>query len=448
MFPLFKSFRTDRRGNIAIMFSLALVPLALMAGAAIDYSHTATVRANAQHAVDSTALALSVEAPTLSGDALQQKADAIFFASFTRPDAPDVAVHPVFSAATGKLTITATGSVGTSLMQIANIQQVDFSVLSEVASGSKKMEIALVLDNTGSMAANGKIQALVASAHQFVTALQNAPGAFSNIKIAVVPFDTHVNVGTASNAATWIDWTGYNPASTHGNGPDNQVSGGGAGNCYNCGANNPNNNQNCDDCTGDNQGGTGGTGGGVSHPTWKGCLVDRTQPYDVQNTAPTSVAATLHPSADCVLAAILPLTNDWGALHTKIDQMHASGNTDLPIGLVWGWDMLTPNVPLSAAAPPAADLVKVMVFLTDGLNTQNRWTTEPAIIDARTQVICDNIKAGGVKIYTIRVVDGNAALLQSCASSPSMFYDVQQSSQMAQVFAEIAKDFNHLRIAR
>ena len=280
--------------------------------------------------------------------------------------------------------------------------------------------------------------------------MQGAPGASSNIKIAVVPFDTHVNVGTASNAVTWIDWTGYNPAGTYGGGPDNQANGGGAGNCYNCGPNDPNYvDPNCNNCTGNNTGGTGGgTGTGVGHPTWQGCLVDRTQPYDVQNTAPTNLAVTWHPSADCTLASILPLTNDWGALHTKIDQMHASGNTDLPIGLVWGWDMLTPNVPLSAAAAPAADLEKIMVFLTDGLNTQNRWTTEPTIIDARTQVVCDNIKADGVKIYTIRVVNGNAALLQGCATNPAMYYDIQQSAQMSAVFAEIVKDFNRLRIAR
>jgi len=78
----------------------------------------------------------------------------------------------------------------------------------------------------------------------------------------------------------------------------------------------------------------------------------------------------------------------------------------------------------------------------------NRWTSNASQIDARTTLVCNNIKAAGIKIYTIRVMDGNKSLLQSCATSPNMYYEVNQSSQMASVFAAIAQDLTTLRISK
>ena len=56
--------------------------------------------------------------------------------------------------------------------------------------------------------------------------------------------------------------------------------------------------------------------------------------------------------------------------------MQASGNTNVTIGLVWGWHSLTPNLPLAQGVRSRADSDKVIVLLTDGTNTQNRWSTE------------------------------------------------------------------------
>src|SRR5262249_14488974 len=87
----------------------------------------------------------------------------------------------------------------------------------------------------------------------------------------------------------------------------------------------------------------------------------------------------------------------------------------------------------------APDLDKVMIVLTDGLNTQNRWTTSATSIDSRTSTICSNIKAANIRIYTVRVLDGNASLLQSCATKPDMYFDVQQADQLNSVFSAIAQ---------
>ena len=119
----------------------------------------------------------------------------------------------------------------------------------------------------------------------------------------------------------------------------------------------------------------------------------------------------------------------------------------ITIGLAWVFQLLSPVAPFNAPAP-SADLDKVLVILTDGENTQNRWSSNASTIDARTQKVCDNIKAANIKLYTVRVIDGDVTLLKGCATKPSMYYDVQQAVQLNSVFSSIAQNLANLRITQ
>ena len=92
-----------------------------------------------------------------------------------------------------------------------------------------------------------------------------------------------------------------------------------------------------------------------------------------------------------------------------VDTMTPSGMTNVTIGMAWGWHALTQKEPFSQAQAVKPDVDKVMILLTDGLNTQNRFTTVPSQIDARTGTVCDNIKKANIKLFTVRVIEGNAA---------------------------------------
>ena len=121
----------------------------------------------------------------------------------------------------------------------------------------------------------------------------------------------------------------------------------------------------------------------------------------------------------------------------------------LSLGLVWGWHALTPTLPLTeGSAPDPSKLDKVIILLTDGTNTQNRWSSSESSIDARTSAACANVRAASIQVYTVRVIDGNTTLLQNCATKPSMYYDVQQASQLNGVFTSIAQTLANLRIAK
>jgi Flp pilus assembly protein TadG len=424
---LLSRFVRNRDAGVAPMLALAALPLFGFVGASVDYSRAASARTAMQAALDASALMLSKDAPTLSAPNLAQKANDNFKAAFTRPEAYDVAVASEFSQpAQGSFTLklSASAKVNTVFSKLLGHSTIALSASSEVLWGMKKLNLALVLDNTGSMASSAKMTNLKTAAHNLLTTLQNAAKAPGDVKIAIVPFATDVNAGTSNVNATWIDWTDWEAVN---------------GTCSN---NYYSTKSSCQS--------HGKIWTPKPHSAWNGCVYDRDQNNDVANT-PTGAGspATLfraHQADNCP-TAMMPLTEDWVALNAKIDQMTPAGNTNVTIGLAWGFQLISPVAPFNAPAP-ATDLDKVIILMTDGENTQNRWSSSSSAIDARTSKACDNVKAANIKLYTVRVIDGDAALLKGCASKPDMFYDVQQAVQLNSAFNSIAQNLANLRITK
>jgi hypothetical protein len=144
---------------------------------------------------------------------------------------------------------------------------------------------------------------------------------------------------------------------------------------------------------------------------------------------------------------MMTLSSNWSSLNSKIDAMTPTGNTNVTIGLQVGWQTLSPVAPFNAPAA-APDLDKVVILLTDGDNTQNRWSNTQSVINDRTERVCANAKADNIKIYTVRVINGNADLLRNCASKPEMYFEVSQASQLNAVFTSIAQSLANLRISK
>ncbi|MBP0614621.1 TadE/TadG family type IV pilus assembly protein [Jiella mangrovi] len=185
--------------------------------------------------------------------------------------------------------------------------------------------------------------------------------------------------------------------------------------------------------------------------TWSGCVIDRTQSYDVTNDPPqTGVSATIYPKANCArdtLLPVYPLTTDLTTLKTKVNQMQPSGNTNITIGVQWGMEAFTSTYPL-AGANTDTRTQKVMIVLTDGNNTQNRWNGSDKVsaIDARTTKACENAKADDIEIFTIRLMSGNETLLTGCASDSDHYFPVTTASELTQTFREIAERVLRIRL--
>ena len=129
--------------------------------------------------------------------------------------------------------------------------------------------------------------------------------------------------------------------------------------------------------------------------------------------------------ASCPSAA-MGLNYNWSAMNTLVNNMVAAGNTNQAIGLQVGWLSIAGGGPFTVPAyDPNFTYQKVIILLTDGLNTQDRWYTDETSIDNRQKLTCDNVKAAGITLYTIQVNTGGdptSTLLKNCASDPSKFF--------------------------
>src|SRR5579885_1974540 len=76
------AFKREARGNVAVIFAIAVIPLIGFVGASIDYSRANSLRTKLQDALDSTALMLAKEAANDTSTVLQANALKYFNALF------------------------------------------------------------------------------------------------------------------------------------------------------------------------------------------------------------------------------------------------------------------------------------------------------------------------------------------------------------------------------
>lgn len=195
-----------------------------------------------------------------------------------------------------------------------------------------------------------------------------------------------------------------------------------------------------------------------NHNSWGGCVMDRDQNNDVDNTTPNAgTPATLFPAennSSCPPATVSQMSFNWNNLNNAVDAMTPNGSTNQTIGFIWGWQALTQGVPMNA---PASDPLtsQVIIILSDGLNTQNRWggdgSNQSQQVDNREAIACNNAKAAGVIIYTLFLdlggTSGNSAPLQNCASDASKYFDLTTSGQVISAFNQIGTELANLHLS-
>jgi len=279
------------------------------------------------------------------------------------------------------------------------------------------------------------MNALKTASRRLIDKLQNTASKPGDVYVSIIPFNKNVNVGGPGNYhANWIDWEDWDADNGHeavekACEKASKKSGKLANKC-----------KNSTNWVHDN------------HNTWNGCVTDRDMDYDVLNTTPDpAIASTLFPAEQYMACPVelMPLTYNWTQLRKTIDDMTPVGNTNQTIGLAWGWQSLS-NAPPLRAPPKDKDhkYQDVVILLTDGLNTENRWSNNQVSIDARTQKVCDNIKGAGITIYTVLVMAGNSSILQNCASDSAKYFKLDSADQMIGAFDSIGTTLSQLRISK
>ena len=454
---------------------------------------------------------LSKEAATDTSAQLQSNAVKYFNALFTRPEATSVAITANYVTTGGtSLVVNGTANVPTAVLGVIGYNNIAVGGSATAKWGSNFLRVALVLDNTGSMADSGKIQALKTATNSLLTQLQSAATNNGDVYVSIVPFVKDVNIGASNYSSNYIYWgtVAQDPALSDDNswdanngscsspyssyqtrssclahascsisGYSSQSSCTGAGTCSLSGYSSSSSCTNAGACsnaaettssncttkkacsnssyTSSSQCTSHGYAWGYgtwskgiwtagvwttatwtpdNHNTWNGCVMDRgnsttpdtTGNYDTNASQPSTsplVTSTLYPAeqySSCP-QAVLGQNYNWSAMTSMVNNMSPNGNTNQAIGLQLGWMSLTGGGPFTQPAmQPGYTYSQIIILLTDGLNTQDRWYTSQSSIDARQTLTCNNIKAAGITHLHRRSDTGGAptsTLLQRCAAT-------------------------------
>ncbi|MDH3661511.1 MAG: VWA domain-containing protein [Alphaproteobacteria bacterium] len=351
------------------------------------------------------------------------------------------------------MVVQATVSIPTTFMQIFGFNQLTLGSAAEVSASHTNLELALVVDVTGSMNSNDsngdvKIDSLKTAGNTLLQSIYGEYTTLPGVYISLVPYRHVVNIGDRESWLTGYTASDYNPYG------------------------------------------------------WTGCVFARNAPADQNDNPPNSTAnrfepyfwpsahwygtwwiddyfAPYNPNKYCPVDEIISLTDQRATIEAGINGLDAQsgGGTQTAVGLAWGWRTIsslwrgqwhgpTPNdMPLDYDEP---DLIKAVVFMTDGiadigwepmaygfLSEGNLGTTNEALaeaeVNARLSTICEAMKTEGILIFsvTFAVTDpGIESTYRDCATQPDYFFNSPTGDELETAFEQIGRRLASLRLTQ
>jgi Flp pilus assembly protein TadG len=451
-----RQFASDTAGDVAIIFGLMSIAMFLIIGSAVDLGRWLHARADTMAAVDAAVLA-GGRSLQISGDNDAAVAAAERFYNENVTDRLPLNSDDItFTSTDNGTAFTAAGSayIATPFLRLAGIDELPLLKLSgaefgkaELAVGGNSelnIEVAMMLDVSGSMDSNNKFEDMQEAATDLVDIVVWADQSQYTSKVAVVPFSGDVRLSDAMLAAS------RDPAA-----PASVV-----GPQYSCRTRNGNTT--------------------CSQDTFlkRNCVVERTGTEKYSDAAPGAgkyIQSLYAKTANCmtpVASSVMPLSSDKSALTTKLANMTIGSGTAGHIGTAWAYYMLSPNwgsvvgAASTAAAYGQPTTKKIAILMTDGEynKTYSIYGIEAGTSRAPTpsgtandtspnqaMAICDQMKDDKITVYTVGfdLGDSQTAIdtLEDCATSPAHFYNATDGEQLKQAFRDIALKISSLYLS-
>ena len=405
----------DRRGSVAIMFAASIIMLVTTVGLAIDGARAYNVSARVLAALDAAALAAAkmLDDESYTDADIQERAHRFFAAQLQTMAVPHLTMTTpavAIDRERGNVDVSVDVAVATTFAQVAGLTEFRFPRAARVTYRQKFVELAMVLDITGSMCQScSKIDGLKSAAREAVANLINPSIPHGYARIALLPYSAAVNAGAYAGAVS----------------------------------------------------------GGASTD---GCVVERQGAHN-DDDAPAAGGAPLGVSRSrvnqkysCPGSPIVPLTADRATLDSSINALTTGGWTAGHIGLAWGWyavserwDDFWPK----ESQPRRADdnVIKVVLLMTDGefntsylpgggLNSTDVKQRNSSPEQATR--LCRNMKSQNVVVYSVafQAPPEAEALLRACASSASHYFPASSNAELFSAFRTISERLAALRLSR
>ena len=554
---LFLRFLRDIRGYILISTAIFLSFLALLVGFAIDYRDTIERKDSLELAVDFAGLFLANDNYKDDAEAYDRAFDHVktnFPYLLSNKDIDDFSV----SITDDTIIVCASHRKRSFFYKLLPFEHWDLRVCSEVKRSFEALEVVMVLDNTGSMSwsASGdkisKMDALKTSTKDLVQILfSSVSGAKKTVsgdsllKIGLVPFSGAVNVGKDKLGKFWTfdqEFYDKNLQSVHASTLFSRL----GAEWYGC-VLARDSGYDLDDtlpsssdrstlwplyfahdepdftreshlrgtlCYGSRSAGDTRNNPDL-HNYYNNYVYDFGRSdlrcsdlsYDTRLSRPEKYVSTnllssspdfsdtsgAGPNRHCP-EPIVALTDDKDKILSALDLMQPRGVTFIPVGLVWGWRVLSPGDPFREGRPYNDNVRKIVILLTDGKNEIKRQTdhvyqsaytaygylgdkrlqkNKTGAIDTNevtqtlnenTQTVCDRIKSVSrlnngsfpIEIFTITFgLDSSKSdelatkeLMEDCATSKENYFDATDSASLNKAFRDIGAKLGKIRISQ
>lgn len=459
---MFKSYFSDIKGNISVMFAVAFSTLILVAGGTIDIAHVQSHKSTLQAIADSSALAAS------KGDTVAEMRDLGKASLAAHKDMVggnwkiiDVDIDPQNVGGTKNVKVKLTGEYQTAFLGIFGKKNLRIKTYSEVGEEKGDVEISLVLDISWSMS-GPKVANLRTSAKDFIEVVMGEDSTSTNTSMNILPFGGNVNVGNPiATRLMAVESAFWDPSDSE----------------YGETANS------ADDKADALYRFTGGMN----------CVETKQIDYDTNKIPDNSRSQlprfmnqqsllTICPEDE---SDILYSANNKQVLKNKIDELVLSHGTAMDVGALWGLKSLSPSYRgiiggdfPNRPADFSSTSQKILIIMTDGnITGQGRprkpndpeRLTDPAAMrnqqlyipgninsssindtaSGRFKEVCDQAAANNIMVYTIgfRITSGDSAdqLLDYCATDSSKYFFVE-SLDPSVAFEAIAASISQLRI--
>lgn len=227
---MFKKFLRDTTGNYALTGAIALIPIMSAVGLGVDYTQLTNHKNNAANALEAAGLAVGRRVTEGADDEALKAYGKAFFEANLGPVDPANTVFKMYMPDTeegaGNIKLVAEMTYKPMFMGMAaalvdqSITKVELDAVVKVKLKNTS-EIALVLDNSGSMDNYGtgsskkRMTLLKEAAKYLVGQLAEEAKMIKQInkpvQFSVVPFSASVNVGADKATASWMDTDGLSP---------------------------------------------------------------------------------------------------------------------------------------------------------------------------------------------------------------------------------------------
>lgn len=413
-FSFFEKWTKSEDGASAVIYALCIIPMMMMIGFSIDTSRIRSSKTVMQSALDTAALGAGkmLADATLTDAEVTAAAIAIFkendLNATAQLDCPDPLVE--IDRVTSVVKVSNNCNLPMIFGGFFAKDSVNIAESSSVTAGVTRLDLALMLDVSGSMKGQ-KIEDLKAAAKQAADRLIT-PASGDRVRLAFNTYSTSLNAG--EYAADALGLTGY---------------------------------------TLDTIGGVevlvSPDGSDVRRP----CVSERETSQIFTDAEPDVGQWIGDKATDCPVSSILPLTSDVDKFKNEIDTLEAGGWTAGHIGTAWAWYLISPEWSdiWPATSKPHGytepDTVKAVILMTDGsFNT----VYDNGLGDSSEQSLdlCENMIDRGVLVYSVAFKAPTDAkkTLEDCAGDPSRFFDATSGAELKAAYDKIASQLSKLAL--